>query len=148
VILGSSCGPGQRSPYSDWPRAERSGDLIPVGGQDFPHPSRPTLELSEPPVQWVAVFFPPWGKPAWVWRWIAATAPPPQSSAEFRQRVELYFSLGPSLPLLRWTSPLFYLEVFALLGSYATLIVTDVSGQPIGHHPQYGAEMLLRNICN
>jgi len=33
--------------------AGRSGDRIPVGRRDFPHPFRPTLGPTQPPIQWV-----------------------------------------------------------------------------------------------
>jgi hypothetical protein len=64
----------------------------------FPHPSRPALGPSQPPIQWYRVY--PGGKVAGAWCW----APTP-SSAEAKERVELYFlsPFGLSLPVLGWT---------------------------------------------
>ena len=46
-------GPGYLNQYSDSLQAGRSGDQIPVGRGDFPHPSRPALGPIQPPIQWV-----------------------------------------------------------------------------------------------
>jgi len=45
-------GSGGRSQYGDSLRARLSGDRIPVG-RDFPHLSRPAVEPTQPPIQWV-----------------------------------------------------------------------------------------------
>ena len=44
---------GQRSRYSDWLRAGRSGGSNPGGGRDFPQLFRPALRTTQPPVQLV-----------------------------------------------------------------------------------------------
>jgi hypothetical protein len=67
-------------------------------GRDFPHPSRPALEPTQPPIQWVPGLF-LLDKAARTWRW-----PPTPSSVKIKGRVELYL-YSPSVaswPVLGW----------------------------------------------
>jgi len=64
-------------------------------GRDFPHPSRPALGSTQPPVQWIPGSFPRVNRP-----WREVDHPPP-SSAEVERKAELYISpSGPSWPIL------------------------------------------------
>jgi hypothetical protein len=49
------------------------------GGGDFPHPFKPGLRPTQPPVQWVLVKRPGYG-----------VDHPPPSSADVKERVEVY----------------------------------------------------------
>ena len=72
-------------------------------GVRFSLTSRLALWPNQPPMQWVLCLFPV-GKVAGTWHW-----PPTPSSAEVKERVELYLchsSSGLSWPVLGWTSPL------------------------------------------
>jgi hypothetical protein len=73
----------------------RSRDRIPVG-RDIPHPYRPALGSTQPPIQWVPDLI-SGGKPAGAWRW-----QPTPYSTEVKERVE------PSWPVLGWTLSLLY----------------------------------------
>ena len=55
----------------------RRNKKIPGGGRDFPHPSRPALGLTQPPIQWVAVSF-------------QGVKQSPRSSAQAKERIDLY----------------------------------------------------------
>jgi hypothetical protein len=60
-------------------------------GRDFPHPSRPALGPTQPPIKSVLGHL-PGVKATGTWRW-----PPTQSSAELKERVELHL-FSPSGP--------------------------------------------------
>jgi hypothetical protein len=66
-------------------------------GRDYPHPPRPALGPTQPPMQWVLSLFPGCG-----------VDHPPSSSVEVKERVELYFysPSGPSWPILGRILPL------------------------------------------
>ena len=71
-------------------------------GRDFPHPSRPSLRPTQPSMQWVPGLCRGGKRPR------RGVDHPPPSSAEVKQRVELYLysPSGLSWPVLRWTLPL------------------------------------------
>lgn len=70
----------------------------------FPHPPRPTLEAAQPPVQWVSVH-----------SRLSVSHPIP-SSAQVKEKVELYFSSPPGpLWLVQWRT--LHLPYFHLLNS-------------------------------
>jgi hypothetical protein len=66
VLWFSMSGPEYRVRYSNSLRTGRYGHRIPVGGRDFPHPSRPALGLTQNPINGYRVF--PVCKAAGVWR--------------------------------------------------------------------------------
>jgi hypothetical protein len=67
-------------------------------GRGFPHPSRPALGLTQPPIQWVTGIFPGVKRPG------GGVDHPPLCKAEVKERVELYlYSPSGSLwPVRRW----------------------------------------------
>jgi hypothetical protein len=95
------CWPGELSRYSDWQRAGRSG-IESRWRRDFQHPSIPALGSTQPPIQWVLGF------PLGVKRLGRGVDHPPPSSAEVKERVELYLYFPPWLSwlFLGWTLPL------------------------------------------
>jgi hypothetical protein len=70
-------------------------------GRDFPHPCRPALGPTQPPIQWVPGLFRGTVTGTWCW-------PPTLSSSEVKERVKLYVysPSGPSWPVLGCTVPL------------------------------------------
>ena len=64
--------------------------------RDFPHPSRPALGLSQPPVNWIQ------GLSQGVKRLGRGVDDPPHLTPMFQEKVELYFysPYGPSWPVL------------------------------------------------
>jgi hypothetical protein len=56
----------------------------PDGGRDFQHPSRPAVSPTQPPIQWVPGSFPGVKRPR------RGVDHPPPSSAEVKERVDLY----------------------------------------------------------
>jgi hypothetical protein len=102
------CGPGYRSRYSDSLRAGTVRGSNPGGGEIFrTHPHRPwgprSLLYNGYRVSFQAVKWPGRG-----------VDHPPPSSAEIKERVELYlyYPSGPSLPVLVWTLPLTFYHCF------------------------------------
>ena len=77
-------------------------------GRDFPHPSRPALGPTQPPVQWALGIF-----HLGVKRAGCDIDHPPLSSTEVKERVEqyLYSPFVSSLPVIGRTLPYFYLLV-------------------------------------
>ena len=72
--------------------------IEPHWGRDFSHPSVRALGPAQPPIQWVPTLV-PGVKTAGAWRGVNH---PSSSSAEVKERAELYFysSPGPLWPLL------------------------------------------------
>ena len=70
-------------------------------GRDFPHPSRPAIGPTQPPVQWVPGLYPGVKQPG------RGTDHPPPPKRRGHERIGLYIysSSGPSWPVLRRTLP-------------------------------------------
>jgi len=101
MFVWSNWRPVQLSRYSDSLRSGRSRDRIPVGGEIF---RTRTDQLLGPPSLLYNGYqvFPGVKRPG------RGVDHPPPSSAEVKERVELYicFPSGPSWPILGWTLPL------------------------------------------
>ena len=71
--------------------------------RDFPHPSRPALGPTQPPIQWAPRLSPGVKRPG------RGVDCPPPSSPEVKERVQLYLysPSGPPWPDVGWPLPLF-----------------------------------------
>jgi len=78
----------------------------------FPHPSRPTLVPTQPPIQWVLCLLPE----TWLW-------PPTPSSADVKERAELYL-YSHSWSVLWWTLPFTFTCLYLLVTSVVCLFVS------------------------
>jgi len=93
------------SRYSDSLLGGRFGDRIPVGGEIFR--IRPHCPWGPPSLLYSGYQVFPGGKAVGSWRW-----PPTLSSAEVKERVELYLysPSGSSWPVIGWALPLFVIN--------------------------------------
>jgi len=90
-----------------FPKIVNSPGMESRQGQDFPHPSRPALGPTQPPVQWV-----PGDSPGvnWQGRAVTPSPPPPPSSTEVKETVQLHlYSLSlPSGQVIGWALHYFF----------------------------------------
>ena len=100
-ILPLQCGTGQCSRYSNSLWAGRSGDQIPVGAR-FSAPVQISSGANPASYTMDTRSFPGVKQPG------HGVDHPPPSSAEVKERVELYLysASGPSWPVIGWTLPL------------------------------------------
>ena len=92
-------------------------------GRDFPHPSRPALGPTQPPVQWVPDLSQ--GKAAGAWCCL-----PTPSRRRGHQRVELYLysPSGLQWPVIGWTLP-YCISGYCLKRVLYQQVVTDEYGE-------------------
>ena len=86
--------------------------------RDLPHPSRPTVGPTQPPIQWYRLSFPELKRPG------CGVNHPSSSTAEVKERGELYlyFPSGPSWLVLLWTWPTWLSVTCSTLPVYSSLI--------------------------
>jgi hypothetical protein len=98
-IVTVKYGPGERSRYSDLLWAGRSGDPDPLEAK-FLTTVKPTQEPTQPPIQWVQGLFLGVKRPE------RGVDHPPPSSADVKERVEVYlhFPCMPSWPVFVWVT--------------------------------------------